>query len=406
MPVRHYSSPLKVFMDTIRDQMKKNKDLQEGVKSLQDESGKLAESDALRKAKEMYEKAKAQQSEQNVRLREASEKISQAAGKVGESVNKRFKEASETEFAKETSERLKKAAENINKSTEPLRKNEYVGKLGDSFKTVVKDESGRYTGFVDKEARRKMREEAQKADASNPAKRTVAEDPNAGASIVIHKDSKWKESWNKFKEENPVMQGIFRARRNYEESDNLFVSYTRAFTDRVSETFGSIFEESEQAQTVRAFQMIDPSFNMDKFLREARTYIIPEVMEAYLKGDVESLKMWCSEATYNVLTAVIQAQVQQGLISDCRIQDLRDVDLVAAKILENDIPVLVMSFRTQEIMIFRNARTNEIAYGQEDRIEQVTYACVITREPEDLQNPITGGWRIIDMAKHDSRPTW
>lgn len=42
--------------------------------------------------------------------------------------------------------------------------------------------------------------------------------------------------------------------------------------------------------------MIDPSFNMDKFLREARTYIIPEVMEAYLKGDVESLKMWCSEA--------------------------------------------------------------------------------------------------------------
>lgn len=58
MPVRHYSSPLKVFMDTIRDQMKKNKDLQEGVKSLQDESGKLAESDALRKAKEMYEKAK------------------------------------------------------------------------------------------------------------------------------------------------------------------------------------------------------------------------------------------------------------------------------------------------------------------------------------------------------------
>ena len=43
-------------------------------------------------------------------------------------------------------------------------------------------------------------------------------------------------------------------------------------------------------------QMIDPSFNMDKFLREARTYIIPEVMEAYLKGDVEALKMWCSEA--------------------------------------------------------------------------------------------------------------
>ena len=80
--------------------------------------------------------------------------------------------------------------------------------------------------------------------------------------------------------------------------------------------------------------------------------------------------------------------------------------LVAAKILDNDIPVLVMSFRTQEIILFRNAKSGEIAYGKEDHIEQVTYACVLTKEPEDLQNPVTGGWRIIDMAKHDSRPVW
>ncbi|KAI9313415.1 hypothetical protein BX666DRAFT_684709 [Dichotomocladium elegans] len=406
--VRHYSSPLKVFMDTIREQVKKNKELQQGVKSLQDESGKVSESDALKKAKEMYEKAKAQQAEQHERLREASEKISKAAEKVSQSVNKTFKEASETEFAKETSERLKKAAENINKTTEPIRNNPVVGKLGDSVKTVVKDDTGRYTGFVDKETRRKMREQAQAADSANPnpAKRRVAEDPNAGSSIVIHKDSKWKESWNKFKEESPIIQGIFRARRNYEESDNIFVSYTRAFTDRISETFGSMFEESEQAQAVRAFQAIDPTFNMDQFMTEVRTYIIPEVLEAYLKGDSETLKLWCSEATYNVLTEIIKAQVQQGLISDCKIQDLRDIELVAAKILENDVPVFVMSFRTQEIIVFRNARTGEIAFGKEDHIEQVTYAVVITREPEDLHNSVTGGWRIIDMAKHDSRPTW
>lgn len=64
---------------------------------------------------------------------------------------------------------------------------------------------------------------------------------------------------------------------------------------------------------------------------------------------------------------MIQAQVQQGLISDCKIQDLRDIELVAAKILENDVPVLVLSFRTQEIIVFRNARTGEIAYGKEVR---------------------------------------
>ncbi|KAG1453046.1 hypothetical protein G6F56_007666 [Rhizopus delemar] len=397
--VRHYSSPFRVFMDTLKDQMKKEKN----VKTLQDESGRLNDSETLKKAKEMFEKARAQQSAQQERLKQATEKFSKAAGKVGSQMNDHFKKASETEFAKDTSEKIKKAAESINKSAEPIKKSAAVGKLSDSFKTVVKDDTGRYSGFVDKETRRKMREEAQKT--AGPSK-TVAENTEAGAQMVLHKDSKWKESWNKFKEDSPIMQGIFTARRNYEESDNIFVSYTRAFTDRVSDTFGSIFEESDQAQAIRAFQGIDPTFNMDKFMIDARTYIVPELMEAYLKGDVDTLKLWCSEATYNVLTAVIQAQMQQGLISDCKIQDLRDIELVAAKILENDVPVLVLSFRTQEIIVFRNAKSGEIVYGKDDVIEQVTYACVLTKEPEDLQNPITAGWRIIDMAKHDSRPVW
>ncbi|CEP17522.1 hypothetical protein [Parasitella parasitica] len=418
--VRYYSSPFKVFIDTIKEQMAKGKE----VKNLQDEAGRLNDSEALKKAKEMFEKAKvmmkysilacidlafvhtlqAQQSAQSERLKQATEKFTKAAEKVGSSVNESFKKASETEFAKDTSERIKKAAETINKTADPLKKSETVGKITDSFKTVLKDDSGRYGGFVDKETRRKLREEAQKT--TEGASKNITENPDAGANMVLHKDSKWKESWNKFKEDSPIMQGIFRARRNYEESDNIFVSYSRAFTDRISDTFGSIFEESDQAQAIRAFQSIDPTFNMDKFMTDARKYIVPELMEAYLKGDVETLKLWCSEATYNVLTAVIQAQMQQGLISDCKIQDLRDIELVAAKILENDVPVLVLSFRTQEIIVFRNAKSGEIVYGKEDLIEQVTYACVLTKEPEDLNNPITSGWRIIDMAKHDSRPVW
>ncbi|ORZ24485.1 hypothetical protein BCR42DRAFT_365881 [Absidia repens] len=409
--IRHYSSPIKVFMDTIKEQLNKNKEVQQGVKSLQDESGKFADSEALKRAKEMFEKAKVQQSASQERLKQATEKFTETAGKVGQSVNESWKKASETEFAKDTSEKWKKASETINKQAEPIKNSAVAGKLSESFRTVVKDESGRYSGFVDKETRRKMRQQAQeeleKGEGNVAGARTkVAEDPNAGSGMVLHKDSKWKESWNKFKEDSPIMQGIFRARKNYEDSDNVFVSYTRAFTDRVGETFGSIFEESDQALTIRAFQEIDPTFNMDKFMQEARGFIVPEVMEAYLKGDVETLKVWCSEATYNVLTAVIQAQMQQGLISDCQIQDLRDVDLVAAKILENEVPVLVLSFRTQEIIVFRNAKSGEVVYGKEDQIEQCTYACVFTKEPEDLQNPVTAGWRIIDMAKHDSRPVW
>lgn len=35
-------------------------------------------------------------------------------------------------------------------------------------------------------------------------------------------------------------------------------------------------------------------------MTEARKYIVPELMEAYLKGDVETLKLWCSEAVSRI----------------------------------------------------------------------------------------------------------
>jgi import inner membrane translocase subunit TIM44 len=54
----------------------------------------------------------------------------------------------------------------------------------------------------------------------------------------------------------------------------------------------------------------------------------------------------------------------QGLISDCKLLDIRNVELVAAKILDTDIPVLVISFQTQETLVFRNAQ-GEIAVGKE-----------------------------------------
>lgn len=125
---------------------------------------------------------------------------------MGSSVNDSFKKAAETEFAKDTSEKIKKAAESINKTADPLKKSETVGKITDSFKTVLKDDTGRYGGFVDKETRRKMREEAQKS--TEGATKAVSENPDA-THMVLHKDSKWKESWSKFKEDSPIMQGMY-----------------------------------------------------------------------------------------------------------------------------------------------------------------------------------------------------
>lgn len=35
---------------------------------------------------------------------------------------------------------------------------------------------------------------------------------------------------------------------------------------------------------------------MESFLQELREYILPEVIEAYVKGDMEILKLWLNES--------------------------------------------------------------------------------------------------------------
>ena len=59
----------------------------------------------------------------------------------------------------------------------------------------------------------------------------------------------------------------------------------------------------------------------------------------------------------------------------------------------------MITFATQEMLLFRNAKTGELAAGMEDRVQLVTYAIGITRMPEDVNNPETRGWRLIEMQK-------
>ena len=73
------------------------------------------------------------------------------------------------------------------------------------------------------------------------------------------------------------------------------------------------------------------------------------------------------------------------------------------KILEDEIPVYVVTFATQEILLFRNAKTGEVVVGAEDRVEQCHYAAVITRVEEELDNELTGGWKVVEVRSQSDR---
>ena len=51
------------------------------------------------------------------------------------------------------------------------------------------------------------------------------------------------------------------------------------------------------------------------------------------------------------------------------------------------------------MLIFRNAKTGEIVVGAEDRVEQCHYAAVVTRLEEELDNELTGGWKVVEVSR-------
>ena len=64
---------------------------------------------------------------------------------------------------------------------------------------------------------------------------------------------------------------------------------------------------------------------------------------------------------------------EMGLRPDGQILDIRGVDIVTARVLSQlDLPVFVVSFRTQETHVYRDIKTGEIKAGVEDRIQQVS----------------------------------
>ncbi|EGO22264.1 hypothetical protein SERLADRAFT_451135 [Serpula lacrymans var. lacrymans S7.9] len=398
-------SPFQTFVEVLREELRKNRELQDNVKQLQGDVDKLQDSEAMKRARAAYERARLTSSiKENPRLRAAAEELRKTGVKVGDAVSEALKTMEESELMRAISKATNAVSSTIAHTTEPIRNTAAYKTLSETLVDALDDSgSAKHAGFEEKEARRKRRQvrlaKAGKGGGLGTGVKPVEENPEAGQAMVLHKDSPRQEAWNKLKETNPLLRRLVSLRQSYDESENPVVASMRSVTD----TVGSWFDENETAQVTKLMRTLDPAFNKEGFERELREYIVPEVVDAYLSADQEALKAWCGEATYNVLWATMEQYLKQGLISDSKVLDIRQVDVSDGKILENNVPVFVITFATQEVLLFRNAKTREVIVGAEDKVEQCMYAAVVTRVAEELGNELTGGWKVVEMARRSSR---
>ncbi|KAG9006115.1 protein translocase subunit [Tulasnella sp. JGI-2019a] len=397
-------SPYQIFVETLKDELRKNKELQDNVKQVQGDVDKFQDSESMKRAKEMYERARLTSSiRENPRLRAAAEELKKQGIIVGDAVGEAIKAVEESELMRGLAKASSAVASAVATTTAPVRNTEAYKALAETVIDALDDSgSSKYGGYEEKEARRKRRERRLlKAGRGGGlhARHERVEANNEATGVVLHKNNEKTQKWERLKETNPVLRTFVDLRRSYDESENPLVSSVRSVTEKI----GGLFEENETAQVVRAFRAMDPTFDMEGFSRELREYIVPEVVDAYLNADKEALKMWCGEATYNVLWATMEQYVRQGLISESRVLDIKHVEIATGKMLEDEVPVLTVTFATQEVLMFRNAKTAEIAVGAVDKVEQCFYGAVITRVESELDNPTTGGWKVIEMVRRSGR---
>lgn len=202
------------------------------------------------------------------------------------------------------------------------------------------------------------------------------------------------ESWKKFKSESSFIQKLSDLKERFDESDHVMARATRSVTDTIS----SVFHNAEMSDVVTELCRVEPDFSLVKFIRQCETDIIPNVLEAMAREDLEILKDWCFEAPFRVLSHPIKEYRKKGYQTFCKVLDVHNVDVVTGKLMEHG-PVLIISFSAQQIM-YQKDINGLIVEGDPNTVIRVMYTWAMCRDVNEV-NP-RAAWRLLEIAANST----
>ena len=133
-------------------------------------------------------------------------------------------------------------------------------------------------------------------------------------------------------------------------------------------------------------------------LKDCERDIIPNILEATTRGDLDILQDWCYEAPFNLLATPIRTAKEMGYYFDSTILDIENIDLAMGKMMEQ-VPVLVITFTSQQILCVRNMK-NEVVEGDPEKVMRVNYVWVLCRDQTELDP--SAAWRLLDLSANST----
>ncbi|CAM6027622.1 unnamed protein product [Sphagnum balticum] len=227
---------------------------------------------------------------------------------------------------------------------------------------------------------------------------------------VVKKTTGWEKRWETLKEkarahpafrrlrtvkEHPVVtKGQELAedlRERWETSDSPVVH-------KIQDLNESIFGETATAVAMREIRQNDPSFSITEFILEVQEDIRP-VLQAYLKGDLNTLRQRCSREVVERCQAERRALETQGIFLDNKILHISDAEVKDIKLLGN-YPIIIVAFQTQQIYCVRD-RDGTITEGAKDEIHTVHYAWAMQQvlHGEMQEFDVHRRWKLREMQQ-------
>ncbi|XP_078527036.1 mitochondrial import inner membrane translocase subunit TIM44 [Lissotriton helveticus] len=401
--VRYYASDgrkgfLSGLLENIQQELAKNKDMKESIKKFREEAKKLEESDALQQARQKYKNIESETVKTSEVFRkkfgEITDTVKESLDEVSKSdIGRKFKEGVE-----EAAKTAKHSAESVTKGGEKLGKTAAFKAISQGVESVKKeiDESVLGQAGAYRPPARLRKRTDYSGDGAREDKIFEANEDAMG--VVLHKDSKWYQQWKDFKDNNVVFNRFFEIKMKYDESDNALVRASRTVTDKVSDLIGGLFSKTEMSEVLTEILKADPNFDKDTFLKQCERDIIPNILEAMIRGETEILKDWCYEATYSQLAHPIQQAKAMALQFHSKILDIDNLDLAMGKMMEQG-PVLIITFQAQVVMVIRNQK-GEVVEGDPDKVLRMLYVWALCRDQDEL-NPYAA-WRLLDISASSS----
>lgn len=181
---------------------------------------KIQANPALQTTKQVIDKAKEG-------VKKGNEILSKSASQVGQKISVAYGDG-----------KKKKKKRRVLRSEEKKQVQEEEG-VYDKVDNVL-DGAYKYGGIRSKAYRERRKAEKMKEhEAIKEAQPKIEENPDAGQNVTLHKDSAWKVKWSNFKDNNKVFQSVFGMKKAYDESNNMFVHFTREITSTIADKFST-----------------------------------------------------------------------------------------------------------------------------------------------------------------------